>query len=394
MSTTGVMLMVTSDFPPIPGGISRYLFDLWTCLPPVDVVILAPSVSGAIDIDDGIACQVMRVAVPLGGGAIRQVLRTTVLAWWILRLSRRFELCSIHCGQVMSGLAAWFVASLRRIPYIPYAHGADLRENGTRFILGRVLRAVLVGAEKVIVNSKDTAALVQELGVATGHIGIVNPSIDISRFEGPRNREQVRQQYGWKGRRVILTVARLVERKGHDMIIRCLPRLADAVPDVHYAIAGSGPYRERLLALAGDEQVESRVQFLGFVDESSLADLYAAADVFAMISREIPEAGDAEGFGIVFLEANAAGTAVVAGRSGGIADAVEDGVSGLLVDPEDVQQIADTFARLFEDAELSNKLVAQARQRVRKRFDRRLSAARLMAFCNSDRETHSVYSQR
>ena len=193
----------------------------------------------------------------------------------------------------------------------------------------------------------------------------------------------MRQRHGWSDRRVILTIARLVERKGHDMIIRSLSEIAQAVPNVFYAIAGSGPHREALERLVASEGVGDRVQFLGFVPENDLASLYGAADLFAMVSREIPDLGDVEGFGIVFLEANAAGTVVLAGRSGGIADAVEDGRSGILVDPESVSDIAAATARLLLSDRVASELINYGGERVRRHFDRRLAAARLLEVCAS-----------
>ena len=155
------------------------------------------------------------------------------------------------------------------------------------------------------------------------------------------------------------------------------------MPDVHYVIGGDGPDREKLEHLAAEQAVSDHVEFAGFVPEGRLAGMYAAADVFAMVSRELPTRGDVEGFGIVFLEANAAGTAVLAGRSGGVEDAVVDGYSGLLVDPEDPDQIAAALIRLLLDEDLRQRLETQGRERVQRDFNRDCRAQILWETCHS-----------
>jgi phosphatidylinositol alpha-1,6-mannosyltransferase len=180
---------------------------------------------------------------------------------------------------------------------------------------------------------------------------------------------------------VVLCVGRLVERKGQDVLIRSLPQVAAAVPEVLCVLAGSGADRSRLEELARDLGVADRVCFLGFVPETELPGCYAAADVFAMPSRYLPSAGDVEGFGIVFLEANAAGVPVVGGRSGGVEEAVRDGYTGLLVDPEDPAAVAGALTRLLQDEGLRRQLGAQGRERARLDFDRRQRARHLWEAC-------------
>ncbi|MSR84609.1 MAG: glycosyltransferase, partial [Candidatus Latescibacteria bacterium] len=139
------------------------------------------------------------------------------------------------------------------------------------------------------------------------------------------------------------------------------------LPPVRYIIGGSGPYRAVLARLAGETGMAERVEFLGFVPEAELPALYGAADLFAMPSRELLEAGDVEGFGIVFIEANAAG----------LADAVEEGQTGLLVDPEDPQAVAEGLIRLLQDGEWRGQLASRGAEHARAGFDRRVRAAEL-----------------
>lgn len=371
MKSRGVVLLISSDFPPVPGGQSRYLYDLWSCLPADQVVVLAPRISGAAAVDRQLACRVVRVALPLGLGTTAKVFRTLKLWWWAWRLCRSLPVRCVHCGQLFSagvvGLACYL---LRGIPYIPYVHGADLLGYRNRFPWGGILGQILQRAQRVVANSAFTGRAVQACGVSQQRIAVLNPAIDLERFAHLPSREEQRRRRRWEGRLVVLSVGRLVERKGQDMVIRALPAVAARLPQVRYAIGGAGPCRAALEQLAGEVGVAERVEFLGFVPEGELPGLYGAADLFAMPSRELPAVGDVEGFGIVFIEANAAGLAVLGGRSGGVEDAVVDGGTGVLVDPSDPGAVAEGLIRLLADPELRARLARQGAARARVDFDR------------------------
>ncbi len=164
-----------------------------------------------------------------------------------------------------------------------------------------------------------------------------------------------------------LSVGNLVARKGHDMVIRGLRRLRQTVPEATYLIVGHGSYRVQLENLAKGLEVRDRVIFAGLAAEE-LPNIYAISDVFVMPSREQLEECDVEGFGLVFLEASACAKPVVGGRSGGIPDAIVDGVTGLLVNPHDPEDIANALARLLTNNHLAIRLGQQGRSWVIKYF--------------------------
>jgi phosphatidylinositol alpha-1,6-mannosyltransferase len=160
-----------------------------------------------------------------------------------------------------------------------------------------------------------------------------------------------------------------VARKGHDMVIRVLPRVLQKVPNVTFLIAGDGPYRGQLEQVAAAVGVQDRVIFANKISDQDLPDVYALSDVFVMPSRAQLEKCDVEGFGLVFLEANACGKPVIGGRSGGIPDAIVDGETGLLVNPHDLEDIASALIRLLSDHELADRLGEQGRLRVVNKFN-------------------------
>jgi len=160
------------------------------------------------------------------------------------------------------------------------------------------------------------------------------------------------------------TLARIVKRKGIDRVIEALPEVAVALPEFCYYIAGTGPDEQYIRELAKKLPVnlQNKVIILGKISDEEKWLLLDACDIFIMPAREIE--GDFEGFGVVYLEANLSGKPVIGGDSGGIADAVADGVSGILVDPESTHDIASAVIRLSQDAELRERLGRQGRERA------------------------------
>jgi phosphatidylinositol alpha-1,6-mannosyltransferase len=164
------------------------------------------------------------------------------------------------------------------------------------------------------------------------------------------------------GQKLILSVGRLMRRKGFDSVIRALPMLREQGIDAHYAVIGIGEDHEYLEGLAAELGLTDRVHLLGHVSYEDLPRWYCASDLFAMPNRDI--GGDTEGFGLVYLEAAAAGRPVVAGTAGGTGSAVVDGVTGLRVDGEQVDAIAQALARLLCNAEEAAQMGRDARARV------------------------------
>lgn len=162
----------------------------------------------------------------------------------------------------------------------------------------------------------------------------------------------------------VITVCRLLPRKGVDMVLRALPKLLTEFPDLEYIVAGKGPDLTRLSALAKELQVENSVQFLGFVPDSDLPALYRSCDVFVMPSRVEEAVASIEGFGIVFLEASASGIPVVAGHSGGAVEAVRDGETGYLVNPTNPEELLEILLELLGNIELRQKMGIAGRQWV------------------------------
>jgi phosphatidylinositol alpha-1,6-mannosyltransferase len=187
------------------------------------------------------------------------------------------------------------------------------------------------------------------------------PGVDTDAFSPSVSGEQVRTRYGLTDRPVIVSVSRLVPRKGQDTLIRALPLIRRKVPNAALLIVSGGPYRSTLEGLAAENGVAAHVVFTGTVAWSELPSHHAAGDVFAMPCRTRRGGLDVEGLGIVYLEASAVGRPVVAGDSGGAPDAVRDGETGYVVAGRDVPALAERIIELLSDQALAARMGAAGR---------------------------------
>lgn len=252
--------------------------------------------------------------------------------------------------------AYWF-NFFKKIPYVVAAHGLEYNKNKWA-----VIARNLNGAARVVPVSRFTADSLESMGVDRGRIEVINNGATIHSV----NELDVRARHGLQGKALLLTVGHLNIRKGHDKVIEALPLIRKKVPNVHYLIVGEGPNRKRLEEQAGSAGLTDKVTFVGYVPDDELGAYYKASDLFIMLSRELP--GNAEGFGIVYLEAGGLEKAVVAGRSGGTADAVIDGQTGVLVDPEDIGDVAAVVSELLLDPKKRERLGLNGKRRVAEEY--------------------------
>jgi len=367
-------LLVTNDFPPKVGGIQSYLWELWRRLPPDDVTVLTTPHPDAAEWDARQPFRVERTRqrVLLPTPSLRR--RIDALA---AEVDARVVLLdpALPMGLVGPGVLG---PGLER-PYGIVLHGAEVtipgRLPGARSLLGRVLR----GAELVVAAGGYPAAEgVRAAGQALPTV-VVPPGVDVDRFHPLTEPERLaaRRRLGIEpDAAVVLGLSRLVPRKGFDTLLRASAALAVTRPDLRVVIAGSGRDRARLERVARHHRAP--VTFLGRVADADLADLHGCADVFAMVCRNRWLGLEQEGFGIVFLEAAAAGVAQVAGDSGGSHEAVVDGVTGSVVArPRSVADVAAALAALLDHPQRRHHFGVAARDRAAAEFTYDALARRL-----------------
>jgi len=195
---------------------------------------------------------------------------------------------------------------------------------------------------------------------------IIYPGVE-ERFFSDESVDRIRARLGLEGKRIIYTIARLDERKGQDMVIKALPFVIKEYPNTVYLIGGLGPRINYLKQLVREMLLEEYVRFLGFIQDSDLLAYHKLGEVFVMPNR-ILEDGDSEGFGIVFLEANAVGNPVIGGHEGGSVDAIDNEVSGYLVDPRNERDIAEKICMFLDDESERKRLGQQGRNRAWEKF--------------------------
>ncbi|HEY5997718.1 MAG TPA: glycosyltransferase family 4 protein [bacterium] len=355
--------LLTLEFMPAHGGIERVLHERARRAAPERLTVFAPWTEGAEEFDARQPFAVRRsrsalFGIPLVGAALK------ALAPWraFLREHRREPFAQLECGQAFPyPVLASLCPHARTLPRLVWVHGNDLLKIARLPVVGPLLRRSLRGSDRVIVLSSAVRELVAGAGVDPARIRTVRHTIDARRFGPAAPDPELVRRHGLAGRRPILTVGRLVERKGVDRVIEALPGLAAAHPDLVYLVAGSGPQEAALRALARKLGVEDRVRFIGAVADADLPRVYNLATVFVMPSRFISRKATIEGFGLVYLEAGASGLPIVAGRSGGVTDVVRHAENGLLVDPDSPAQIAEAVGFLLEHPEEARRMGERGR---------------------------------
>jgi phosphatidylinositol alpha-1,6-mannosyltransferase len=349
-------ILVTNDFPPKLGGIQTYLWELWRRLDPFSFTVLTTPYEGS---------DVWDAAQPF---AVERTDEKVLLP--TPSLVRRVDELADRTGAGLvlldPALPLGLIGPRLATPSGVVLHGAEVtvpgRLPGGRRALARVLR----GAQEVIAAGGYPAAEAERAARRSLPVTIVPPGVDVDRFVPlpDEQRRASRARFGLpEDGRLVVSLSRLVPRKGMDVLIEAAARLAPERPDLVVAIGGSGRDRgrlERLVARSGGP-----VRLLGRVPDDELPALYGAADVFAMLCRNRWAGLEQEGFGMVFLEAAACGVPQIAGDSGGAAEAVEDGVTGLVVDrPSDPTAVAAALARLLDDPALRTTMGQAARTRA------------------------------
>ncbi len=349
-------LLVTNDYPPKVGGIQQYLWELWKRLDPETFEVHTTPHRGADEFDAAQTHTIVRSAEPV----------LLPYPWLTDRLNRAADRFEADLHVIDPAVPLGIIGPSLDKPYAVVLHGAEVTIPGRAPVSRQVLGSVLRNASGVISAGQYALDEAEQCAGRPLRSVVVPPGVDVDRYcpIDEEVRAATRRRFGIAEEApFVLSVSRLVPRKGMDDLVSAAARLERRHPGLVVAIAGAGRDHRRLQRLI--DRTGAPVRLLGRVDEADKAPLYGSADVFAMLCRTRWGGLEQEGFGIVFLEAAAAGIPQVAGASGGAAEAVVDGETGYVVNRNDgLGTVVDRLDGLLGDAELRHELGAAARRRA------------------------------
>jgi phosphatidyl-myo-inositol dimannoside synthase len=372
-------LLFTLEFPPLKGGVATLYKNYAECWPDGKLYVLANDALGVGD---------------RGLIKYRRLLNKIIWPHWLPAIFQlRSEIknlggnVQVIVGQILPlGIVVFYLSKMLHFKYTILLHGMDFTLATASKRRKKITEKILLGAETIVCSNSYTANSVKVFNPSlAAKMDMINPGIESGFVRNPERVKELRRQNGLENQTVILGLGRLVKRKGVDKVIEAMSVILKSAPNTVYAVAGTGPDADFLKKTAADlpPEIKNKIIFLGQISDEDRWAWLELCDIFIMVSRNI--AGDYEGFGTVYLEANLAEKPVIAGDSGGVRDAVINNINGLLVDPEKSSDIAAAVLRLINNPALRKELGEQGKRRVVENFNSRKLVAKLYNFINQKR---------
>ena len=380
MSTTQI-LCITNDFGPRAGGIETFVIGLIERLPKNSVIVYTSSQEGSDTFDkawlDNFGVEVIRdkskVLLPSlrVGRAVRKIARERSISTVFfgaaaplallsqgLRRAGVARIVALTHGHEVWWAKVWpFSWAIRRI-----GSGVDHLTYLGSYTQSQISRSLSKRAQNAMVK--------------------IAPGIDTDHFAPQESASQLRAELGLTDKKVIVSVGRLVHRKGQDTLVEALPAILSSVPDAHLIFVGEGPYKDYLVKRASELKVTQAITFIGRIQYAQLPRYICVGDIFAMPSRSRLAGLEVEGLGIVYLEASACGLAVIGGKSGGAPDAVLEGETGFAVDGTSPEEVANAAIKLLSDPALAQQMGARGRKWIIEEWRWEIWSQRFAALLN------------
>lgn len=352
-------ILITTDFPPDRGGIQRCLSSIYETFPPGCLTVIAPYTRGAREFDFKQKYIIKRAGrfFPFFGRKARLLLfllsSTLILFFEVLKKKLKGKNVVIHSGHIIAGIPALISKKILGTSYLQWTYAIEVMTKKRQWIIKMVLR----NAEVVLTISTFTEEYIRKI-IPAGKIKKIR--LPLPPLKAPPDEIKRKICENLKGKKLVLTVARLssLQRyKGIDMTVMAFKKVKERIPDAVYVVLGDGDARRDYERMAESLGIAEKVIFRGEVTDEELSAWYSACDLFVMPSRiEENERGIfAEGFGLVFLEANSFGKPVIGGE-GGCRDAVIDGKTGFILNPRDPDEIAEKILYLLQNPEVRRKM--------------------------------------
>jgi len=382
------LVLMSDSFLPHAGGSRVYYYNLYRHLTeqfPDQVTVLTKKVPGWKKFDQqasGEGFRIIRRSRPLPNWKYHQLPKIIFPLAQAFRFVRSHAVDLVHVGDLFpQGVIAMGLRKTYGTPYLVYCHGEEITQTDHRRYQPRLRDSIYKSADAVIAANEFARENLIRIGVAQDNIFKIAPGVDSERFSPRAPSADLVRKLGLGGKTILLSVGRLVARKGHDRVLQALARIRHRLSPFLYLIAGEGPERASILSLAAQLGLSQHVTLLGKVVDEQLPDIYNLCDIFVLANREVE--GDLEGFGLVFLEANACGKPVLGCRSGGTSEAVVDNVTGMLADGENADDLAGALELLISNSELRRRMGMAGRRRAEEEFSWQSRAVLLHEVCGT-----------
>jgi len=346
------ILLVTNDFGPRAGGIETFVMGLLERVPKGEVIVYTSHQSSTGEYDrrwrDEYGVEVVRDKSSI-------LLPTPRVIRNLQKLIRRRNLSTVWFGAAAPlGVSARWLRRAGAQHIVALTHGHEVWWSKVwpfSWVISEIARSVDVVTYLGDFTHQAIARRFKDKNKLTK----IAPGIDTEHFR-PLDVRELREKYGIADRATIVSVGRLVHRKGQDRLVEAMPLVLKEIPEAHLVFIGEGPHRKKLDQLVKRHKLENHVTFIGRIQYSDLPRHFSLGDIFAMPSRSRLFGLEVEGLGIVYLEASACGITLVGGNSGGAPDAVKEGITGFVVDGNKLPEIADRIITLLKDDELRNQM--------------------------------------
>jgi len=365
-------LLISEIFPPTHGGSGRWFWELYTRLPQEQCIIAAGHHPDEYKFDKIHTLKINRINLTSSSWGIKSI--TGLKFYWqafkaLKNIIKKENIKSIHCGRCLpEGVLAYLFKKLYNIPYLCYIHGEDIEAAIMSRELQFIVKKVLNNSQQLICNSTNSKQLlIEKWNISDNKITVLNPGVDTNQFIPQAFNIETRNDLGWSNRPVLLTVGRLQQRKGQDMMIKALPEIKKYIPDILYVVIGNGEEKEALQNLVSELHLNDNVQFRYSCDDDTMIQCYQQCDIFILPNRTIDN--DIEGFGMVLVEAQSCEKPVIAGDSGGTAETMIINETGYILDCSNTKQLEENIPELLKDKDKLILMGKKARKHIVQTLD-------------------------
>ncbi len=356
------ILIVSVDFPPHTDGVSTVSHELATRLTDFgeDVIVIGPKSKGDRAYDSKQKFKVIRSPLYEYG-----YLRFIPIFFVMLPVIIKYKIKKVIAMNIAyGGIISYIFFKCLGFSYILWAYGYEFAKFENNAVMRRLYLKIYNNSLYIAAISNFVKQRLIRFGVDLEKIVLIKPGTDPLKYYPLKINHDFIGRHNLENKRVIMSVCRLIERKGIDMTIRSMKDVLKEYPDAIYLVVGQGPFREKLKSLARELGIADSVRFMGRVSGEDLWKFYNLCDVFILPSRTLDNKGDVEGFGIVFLEAGACEKPVIGGLDGGMSEAIDNGVTGLLVNSFDTKEIFSAIIKILGDRNYASFLGKNGRRRV------------------------------